>query len=178
MRLGRTWLVCALPALLLVACGGGGSSPSDSAAASSQSLTGFISQADAFCTTASASAAAVPRPSGLASISSPSASDLPALATYWGGAVTVFAAFDSQLKGLGTPPSMQSVWSQAITDLDGLVADVQTLHVAAISGDVNAYTTAYAKFQSDGAAANTAFKQFGITKCGGGSSTTATPSPT
>jgi hypothetical protein len=178
MRLDRTVLACALPALLLVACGGGGSSPSGSASTSTQSLTGFISQADTFCTTASASAAAVPRPSGVASIASPSATDLPALATYWGGAVTVFSAFDSQLKGLGTPPSMQTVWSQALADLDGLVADVQTLHVAAISSDVNAYTTAYAKFQSDGTAANMAFKQFGITKCGGGSTPSATPSPT
>jgi ketosteroid isomerase-like protein len=178
MRLGRILLTCALPTLLLVGCGGGGSSPSASASSSTQSLTGFISQADAFCTAASASAAAVPRPTGVASIGNPSAGDLPALATYWGDAVTVFSAFDSQLKGLGTPPSKQTLWSQAITDLDGLVVDVQTLHVAAVAGDVNAYTTAYSKFQSDGSAANMAFTQFGFTKCGGGSTPSATPSPT
>jgi hypothetical protein len=177
MRLGRTLVVCVLPALLLVACGGGGSSPSASSSTST-SLTGFISQADAFCTAASASAAAVPRPTGVASIGNPSAGDLPALATYWGDAVTVFSAFDSQLKGLGTPPSKQTLWSQAITDLDGLVVDVQTLHVAAVSGDLNAYKSAYSKFESDGSVANMAFTQFGFTKCGGGSTPSATPSPT
>ena len=114
----------------------------------------------------------------MASISSPSAGDFPALATYWGDAATVFTAFDSQLRGLGTPPSMQTVWSQAITDLDGLVVDVQALHTSAQSSDVSAYTTAYSKFTSDGTAANMAFKQFGITKCGGGSTSSATPTPT
>jgi hypothetical protein len=160
--------------LFLAACGGAGGSSSGSALTLAQ----FITKADMVCTSADSSGAALPTPNVSSSLFSPNASDLPAIATYIGAVVQIGQSLESGLQGLGTPPSSQSSWSQALADVHTVITDLQAAQAAAQSANTAAYATAFSKTNADNTAVNAAFNSFGATGCANGSSSTATPSAT
>jgi hypothetical protein len=158
--------------LLLAACGGSGSSSS----ASGQSLADFIAKANMICTNANASGAAVPAPS-VSSLGSPTATELAALATYLSSLLTVGQAYLTNLQNLGSPPSNQAAWTQALSAVQGEVGDIQTAQNAAQGGDTAGYAAAFTKVSADGSSAHAAFTTFGATTCAGGSSASTAPGP-
>jgi hypothetical protein len=172
--LRRLALVASSSALLLLAaCGGSGSS----SGASGLSLADFIAKANMVCTNANASGAAVPAPS-VASLGSPSATELSALGTYLSSLLTVGQAYLTNLQNLGSPPSNQAAWTQALSAVQGEVGDIQAAQSAAQGGDTAGYSAAFTKVSADGASAHAAFSTFGATTCAGGSSASSAPAPT
>jgi hypothetical protein len=170
--------------MVLAACGGtagnGGGTPSATASASAGSLSAFISEADAACSASVASVAAVPTPN-VSSLTSPAPSDLPAIAGYYASVIPVFQGWQAALQQLGSPPSMQSTWSGAMTALAAAISDFQALQSAAQSGDLTTYASVLSTEQSDNSTLNQDFAEFGATGCAGSSSSasasaTATPS--
>ena len=142
-----------------------------------QSMDDFVSQANMLCATAGAAGAAVPKPStSNGSVTNPAASDLPVIATYFASLITFEQQLDSQLQGLGTPPSMQSVWTQSLGAYETIVSDFQAAQSAAQSGDLSAYETAITQETTDNNLVVQDFNEFGATVCAGGSSSSPSPS--
>jgi hypothetical protein len=103
-------------------------------------MSDFIDRANTICRNVSSSAAALPTPNtSTGSLISPEASDLPAIATCFPTVLNVLQSLDSQLHALGTPPSMQVLWAQALAAYETLLSDAEAAQTAAQSGDLTAY---------------------------------------
>ena len=188
----RLTVVSASFVIVLAGCGSASASTSTAPATSSrssptaaapsptptpQSMDDFVSQANMLCATAGAAGAAVPKPStSNGSVTNPAASDLPVIATYFASLITFEQQLDSQLQGLGTPPSMQSVWTQSLGAYETIVSDFQAAQSAAQSGDLSAYETAITQETTDNNLVVQDFNEFGATVCAGGSSSSPSPS--
>lgn len=167
MRRSRAMLLAPLSLLTLAACGG-----SSSALTMSQ----FVSEANAICTTSAASSAAVPQPSVSSSIINPSKSDLPSIASFLTTQVGILQSTVNRLKALGTPPAKQSTWTQAVAAIQKSVDDAKASQVAAQGGDAAGYETALGRVVQDGTAIDQTFGAFGATACTS-QTTGASPSP-
>lgn len=165
MRRSRALLVAPLSVLTLAACGGG---------SGALTMSQFVSEANNICTSSAASSGAVPQPSVSSSIISPNKSDLPAIASFLSTQVTILQSTVNRLKALGTPPSKQSVWSQAVVAIQKSVDDARSAQSAAQAGDIAAYTTALGRVVEDGPAIDQSVTSFGATAC---SSNTPSGSP-
>ena len=103
-------------------------------------MSDFIDRANTICRNVSSSAAALPTPNtSTGSLISPEASDLPAIANYFPTVLNVLQSLDSQLHALGTPPSMQVLWAQALAAYETLLSDAEAAQTAAQSRDLTAY---------------------------------------
>ena len=174
--------------LVLVACGSG-SSPTATATTARRSPTAgtpsptalsidaFIAEANALCTSADASGAAVQMPStSNGSITNPAVADLPVVATYFSSLIAVFNSLMSQLQALGTPPSNQSEWAAALGAFQTGISDFHNAQTAAQAGDLSGYDGAITQEQTDNNAVVQDFTQFGTAVCAGHSSSSPTPS--
>jgi hypothetical protein len=148
------------------------------------SIDSFVAQANAICTTAANQGDAIQAPtlSG-GTISAPEAADLPAIGTYFQSLGTVFQQLTTSLQGLGTPPSMQTVWAQALAAFGNVVTDFTAAATNATAGNLSGYESALAQSETDNMQVDQNFDQFGATACaaGGASSSpspSASPSPT
>jgi hypothetical protein len=140
-------------------------------------MSDFIDRANTICCNVSSSAAALPTPNtSTGSLISPEASDLPAIATCFPTVRNVLQSLDSQLHALGTPPSMQVLWAQALAAYETLLSDAEAAQTAAQSGDLTAYDAAASTESTDNGQADQDFNEFGATVCAGGNSSTASPS--
>ena len=167
MRRSRALLVAPLSVLALAACGGSGS----------LTMSEFISEANNICTSGSASAGAVPQPSVSSSLISPTKNDLPTIASFLSKQVAVLQSTVDRLKALGTPPSKQTAWSQALVAIQKSVDDVKSTQSAAQAGDIGTYTTALARVVEDGPGIDQTFGSFGATACTSNSPGSSTPTP-
>jgi hypothetical protein len=152
-------------ALVSVASCGGSSGPS--------TMAQFVSEANAICTSSSASSAAVPQPSVSSSMVNPDAKDLPAIATYLSQQRSILEATVSKLKALGTPPQKQDAWNQGLQAIDASVTDARAAQSAAQAGNSTTYVQALQRIVQDGGAIDTAFGQIGASAC----TSSATPAP-
>ena len=164
MRRSRALIVAPLSVLTLAACGGSSGPPT---------MSEFISEANAVCTSTEASEVAVPRPSA-SSLISPSKSDFPAVASFLNTEIANLQSLVNRLTALGTPPSKVSDWNQGIAAIQQSIADYKTTQAAAASADAAGYTTALGRVIQDGPAIDQSFGSFGATACMSGS---ASPSP-
>jgi hypothetical protein len=95
------------------------------------------------------------------------------IATYFASLVTLEQQLDPQLQALGTPPAMQSVWTQASAAYETTVSDFQAAQSAAQSGNLGAYETAITQEMTDNNPLVQDFQdfnEFGATVCADGSS--------
>jgi hypothetical protein len=148
------------------------------------SIDSFVAQANTICTSAASQGNAVQAPtlSG-GTITAPEATDLPAIATYFQSLVTVFQQLTASLQGLGTPPSMQSVWAEALAAFGNVVTDFTAAGTNAAAGNLSGYESALAQSETDNMQVDQDFDQFGATACAAGASSSspspsASPSPT
>lgn len=174
--------------LALTACGSTGSAtaapttvrPTPAPATPSPtppSVNSFIAEANALCTTADATGAAVPLPTtSSGGITNPEVGDLPAIATYFSSLIAVFNSLTSQLQALGTPPSNQSEWAGALAAFQTGITDFQNAETAAQAGNLSGYQAAIAQEQMDNNQVVQDFTQFGTAVCAGQNSSTPTPS--
>ena len=170
MRRSRALLLAPLSLLALGACGGSGP----------LTMPQFISEANNICTSSSASSAAVPQPSVSSSLISPAKTDLPKIASFLSSQVVILQSTVDRLKALGTPPSKQTVWSQALVAIQKSVDDAKAAQSAAQGGDIATYTTALGRVVEDGPGIDQTFGSFGATACTSnspGSSPTPSPKP-
>ncbi|MFN2581737.1 MAG: hypothetical protein ABR498_03230 [Candidatus Dormibacteria bacterium] len=158
--------VMLLAGSMAAACGGGSSS-----ALTQQQFTAMV---NAICGSSTASLQALPAPS-VASITSPSADDLPKLSTYLKAEVTVLESMHSKLTSLGTPPAKESQWSQTLAALSTAVGDARMAQSAAAGGNAPQYSSAFAKLVQDVSTLDQTFGAFGAAGCTSGG--TSTPSP-
>jgi hypothetical protein len=170
MRRSRALLVAPLSVLTLAACGGGSSGP--------LTMSQFVSEANNICTSSSASSGAVPQPSVSSSLISPTKNDLPAISSFLSTQVTILQSTVNRLKALGTPPSKQTVWSQALVAIQKSVDDAKSAQSAAQAGDIPGYTTALGRVVQDGPGIDQTFGSFGATACTSNSpGSSPSPSP-
>ncbi len=188
-RFSAPWIAAGTSSLLLVltACGSGSgptgpattarSSPTAAAPSpTALSIDSFIAAANALCTSADATGAAVAMPTtSNGSLTNPAAGDLPVVATYFSSLIPVFNSLKSQLEALGTPPSNQSEWTTALGAFQTGISDFQNAQTAAQAGDLSGYEAAIAQEQTDNNAVVQDFTQFGTVVCAGQSSSTPTP---
>lgn len=167
MRCHRAMLMAPLGLLTLASCGG---SPSPTL-----SQPQFVARANAICTSSSASSAAVPQPS-VSNVLSPAPSDMPAIAAYLSKEVAVLQTTVNRLKALGTPPSKQSAWSQALAAIQHSVDDAKAAQSAAKAGNASAYDQALGRIVDDGASIDQTFGSFGANACTSAGAS-ASPSP-
>ena len=167
MRRSRALFVAPLSVLTLAACGGSGT----------LTMSQFVSEANNICTSSSASAGAVPQPSGSSSLISPTKNDLPTIASFLSKQVVILQSTVDRLKALGTPPSKQTAWSQALVAIQKSVDDVKSTQAAAQAGDISAYTTALGRVVEDGPGIDQTFGSFGATACTSNSAGSSTPTP-
>lgn len=137
----------------------------------------FISEANAICTSSSASSAAVPQPSVAGSLVSPTAKDLPAIATYLGNQVSVLQNTITRLKALGAPPSNGTAWNQGIAAIQSSVNDAKAAQAAAQAGNVTTYTQALSRIVQDGTSIDRGFGTVGASACTSTAPSTSAPSP-
>ncbi|MBV8526684.1 MAG: hypothetical protein JOZ75_00055 [Candidatus Dormibacteraeota bacterium] len=166
MRRSRALLVAPLSVLTLAACGGSGPLTQSQ----------FVSEANNICKSSSQASVAVPQPSVSSSLISPAQGDLPAIAAFLGKQVGILQNTVSQLKQLGTPPSMRSAWSQALAAIQKSVDDATSAQSAAHAGDIAGYTTALGRVVEDGPAIDQSVTSFGATACSS-SAAGGSPSP-
>lgn len=172
--------------LLVSACGSASTGPSGGATSAPTTsptaiptpiiltISDFISNANMVCLNASQYATAEPTPTTtISSFSHPKVAELPTIATYFTSLIGLYKGMYSQLQSLGAPPSNASQWSQALTQYQSVMTDFQAAQTAASSSDLNGYTTALAKEQTDNATAAATFNQFGASMC----ATDAEPTP-
>jgi len=134
----------------------------------------FVSNANMVCLNASQYATAEPTPTtAISSFKHPAVSELPTIATYFTSLIGLYQGMYSQLQSLGAAPSNASGWTQALTEYQAVMTDFQSAQTAASSSDLNGYTAALAKEQTDNATAAATFTQFGATMC----ATDAEPTP-
>jgi hypothetical protein len=113
-------------------------------------MSDFIDPANTICGNVSSSAAALPTPNtSTGSLSSPEASDLPAIATYFPTVLNVLQSLNSRLHALGTTPSMQVLWARALAAYETLLSDAEAAQTAAQSGDLTAYDAAASTESTD-----------------------------
>jgi hypothetical protein len=142
------------------------------------SIDSFVAQANAICTNAASQGDAVTAPtlSG-GTISAPEAADLPAIGSYFQSLVTLFQQLTASLQGLGTPPSMQSLWAQALATFGNVVTDFSAAATNAQAGNLSGYESALAQEETDNMQVDQDFDQFGATACAaGGASSSPSPS--
>jgi hypothetical protein len=168
MRRSRAMLLAPLTLLTLASCGGGGSQ--------ALTMSQFVSEANAICTTSAASSAAVPQPSVSSTIINPGKGDLPTIASFLSKQVTILQSTVDRLKALGTPPSKQSTWTQALAAIQKSVDDAKASQSAAQGGDAPGYETALGRVVQDGTGIDQTFGSFGATACTS-TSTGSSPSP-
>ena len=137
----------------------------------------FVALANTICRQGSASSAAVPQPSVSSSLLNPSSSDLPAIATFLSKEVASLQDTANRLKAMGTPPSKQSTWTQALASVQKSVDDARAALTASRAGDVTVYSQALGRVVEDGNGIDQAFGSFGATECTSNPSPGASPSP-
>ncbi len=183
VRVARWVGTTAAVTMLLAACGGSSTGPTATAkppaataSGSSTPMSAFLDQADEVCASGSETGDAVVTPTiSTGDITAPAASDLPAIATYFASLVPIFTQLDSGLKALGSPPEMQTAWTQAMAVFDTTVGDFREALSASQAGDLTAYKKAIAQEQTDNTTGSADFNNIGAVVCGGGS---ASPTPT
>lgn len=168
MRHSRALLLAPLSVLALGACGSSGA----------LTMSQFISEANNICTSSAASSGAVPQPSVSGSLISPSKNDLPTIASFLSKQVVILESTVSRLKQLGTPPSKQTAWSQALVAIQKSVDDAKSAQSAAQGGDATGYDTALGRVVQDGPGIDQTFGSFGATACTSNSpGSSPSPSP-
>lgn len=165
----RPRLAIVAPALLTLASCGGSSSTT--------TMAQYISEANAICTSSSASSAAVPQPSVAGSLISPGPKDLPAIATYLGNQISVLQSTIARLKALGAPPSKGTAWNQGIAAIQSSVNDAKAAQAGAQAGNVAAYKQALSRVVQDGTSIDQGFGSVGASACTSTSAGPSTPSP-
>lgn len=73
--------------------------------------------------------------------------------------------FESQLRGIGVPAGKQAQATAFYTDLDALIAVLQQIGPALVSGDPNARQTYSAQFDSVSSSLEASAKAFGLDSC-------------